>query len=331
MPCFRPLTGFRQVRANPATGKFPITFTRRDAINPDGETPIQEMTIPCGQCRFCRLEHSRQWAVRCAHESQLYTDNCFITLTYSDDHLPKNGSLDYDAPVLFMKRLRKQFGAKIRSFGCAEYGELLSRPHYHICIFNFDFDDKKVLKKNAENTLYCSEKLSKLWPYGHASVGALTFESAAYVARYVTKKITGEASEKHYETSNPSTGEISSRLPERAICVSRRPGIGKQWYEKFGKFVRDHDLLVLRGKKMRPAKYYDRLYDIADPAAFRATKLRRKISGIDAISQLSREDAEGYTNVNWSKGGPTPTPRLYVMEECLELKLKLLKRGLENG
>lgn len=326
MPCFNPLTGYRSRATNP-NGKRSIVWHPREA-HPD----LPPITLPCGQCRHCRLEHSRQMAIRCMQEASLYRENCFITLTYDNEHLPENGSLDYEAPVLFMKRLRKKFGEKIRSFGCAEYGELLSRPHYHLCIFNHDFEDKKHWKTHAENKLYRSESLERLWPYGHSSVGNLTFESAAYVARYVTKKISGKGSSSHYERARP-TGELYSLLPERSICVSRRPGIGRSFYEKNSDHINAHDFVVLRGQKMRPPKYYDRIFDSTDPQAYAVIKQRRKSKARKSAEAMRSEDLKNIRT--WqSKGGNLltyPTPRLLVLEEVQELKFQLLKRTLENG
>jgi hypothetical protein len=261
--------------------------------------------------------------MRCIHESKLYERNCFITLTYSDENLPLNGSLDYEAPVLFMKRLREKYGPGIRSYGCAEYGEKLQRPHYHICIFNHDFSDKKPFNHKHwgtdEHTLYNSNSLESLWDLGHSSVGAFTFETAAYVARYVTKKITGDKAAEHYESTNAYTGEITERLPERAICVSRRPGIGKGWYDKYGKFLRDHDFAIINGKKMRPAKYYDRLFDLASPDEFAETKKQRKNKGILAAEKFEKEHESGSFQ------------RTLVMEEVHNLSAIKLIRKLENG
>lgn len=260
MPCYRPLKGWRSATRN-SSGKRSIVFSASQA---NRDMPV---TLPCGQCIGCRLEHSRQIAIRAMHEASLYENNCFLTLTYADEYLPANGSIDPEAPVLFMKRLRKTYGAKIRSFGCAEYGEQLQRPHYHICLFNFDFSDKKPLKEVNGYKVYVSKNLEKLWPYGHSTVGTLTFESAAYTARYVTKKITGKKSQEHY----------GARAPEKPVCVSRRPGLGKPWLEKFHADVYSAiDGVILRGKKMKPPKYYDRIFDIANPDVFAKTKLQRK-------------------------------------------------------
>lgn len=140
MPCYHPLTGYRSKSGrDPKSGKWPLTF---DLSNAYIDMPV---TVPCGQCIGCRLDKSRDWAVRCLHEASLYQDNCFITLTYDDAHLDPLGSLNKDDFVKFMKRLRFQYGPKIRFFHCGEYGTLLNRPHHHACIFNFDFYDKELL------------------------------------------------------------------------------------------------------------------------------------------------------------------------------------------
>ena len=336
MPCFRPLSGYRSKSVNP-TGKRSIVWTPREAHSPDHGRGPEALSIPCGQCIYCRLEHSRGWAVRATHEASLYDRNCFLTLTYSDDHLPRGGSLDYDAAPEFMKRLRKEFGEGIRSFGCAEYGELLSRPHYHICVFNFDFPDKILWKKENENSLYISEKLQALWPYGHSTIGELTFESAAYVARYVTKKITGKRAENHYETIDPLTGEIHQKLPERSVAVSRMPGLGKPWLDKYFQFVLDHDFVVSRGKKIRPPKYYDRLLEVAHPQKFDENKKKRREAGKIAADKMIQEDHDAiqkyWQNHDrlYASHGTGPTHRLTVMEEVKILQAKQLKRGIESG
>lgn len=333
MPCFRPMPGYRSYAPNPATGKRPIVFSPRDAKDHNGLSP-EKVEIPCGQCRYCRTAKVSDWAQRCMHEASLYDNNCFLTLTYDDAHIPKNGALDYDAPVLFMKRLRKQFGDKIRSYGCAEYGSLLCRPHYHLLIFNHDFHDKKLWKKSGENSLYRSTDLEKLWTFGHSTTGNLTHESASYVARYATKKITGEKSKEHYERFDQKTGEVYSLPPEKSVCISRRPGIGKNWYDLYNGFVRNHDTVVLRGRKMRPAKYYDRLFDIADPAHFQSVKRNRIANAERTTQNTDAEDRAAFHHWNLQlqagQEACSPKPRLYVMEDVAELKHLNLKRTLEN-
>lgn len=288
--------------------------------------------LPCGQCVGCRLERSRQWAMRCVHEASLYDRNCFVTLTYSPEHLPADGGLDYNAPVLWMKRVRDRFGPNIRSFGCAEYGEKLGRPHFHIILFNFDFDDKVLFKTSGGNRIYTSADLASTWGLGHSVVAGFSFESAAYVARYCTKKITGRMVDQVVRDSEGrDTGlrtkvhsaDVSAhyggRPPERSVCVSRRPGIGKGWYDKFGSHSRSHDFVVIRGKKMKPPQYYDRLFERAFPKLYARKKVQRKSL---AVSLSSADSAL------WSYG---ERDRLSVKEICHELKFKQLKRGYENG
>ena len=106
MACFHPLRAYYSKQINDS-GKRSLVFNLRQAYD---DTSV---TISCGSCIGCRLERSRQWAVRCMHEAQLYRDNCFITLTYSDLHLPEDGSLHVKHFQDFMKRFRKKFGSGI--------------------------------------------------------------------------------------------------------------------------------------------------------------------------------------------------------------------------
>lgn len=192
MPCYSPLDAWRP---DPSTGSKKLIFVYHPA-RCAGPTP--DLQVPCGQCVGCRLERSRQWAVRCVHEASLYTDNCFVTLTYNDDFLPEDRSLHYRHFQLFMKRLRKRHGDGVRFYMCGEYGEKQGRPHYHACLFNFRFSDMRLWQERNGVKLYRSAELERLWPFGFCSVGEVTFESAAYVARYIMKKVTGDAAESHY-------------------------------------------------------------------------------------------------------------------------------------
>ena len=224
-----------------------------------------------------------KWALRCVHEATLYTDNCFITLTYNNDNLPDHNSLNKSDFVKFMKRLRKKFkDRKIRYFHCGEYGEKYGRPHYHACIFNLDFYDKKIWTVRDGIPLYTSDVLDSIWQKGYCTVGDVTFESAAYVARYLLKKITGDNALLHYAVNvDASTGEIYHPNGEiitrqcEYTTMSRRPGLAKGWYENWKDDVFPSDFVVVRGKKMKPPKYYDGLYDIERPEEFNKVQIRR--------------------------------------------------------
>lgn len=266
MPCFHP------VRAWQSPDRPKLYFK-----NPPGNASA--LQVPCGQCIGCRLERSRQWAARCIHEASLHKRSCFITLTYDEANLPPNGQLVYDQFQRFMKRFRKLAHPKpVRFFMAGEYGDQLGRPHFHACIFGYDFDDKRIIKR-SQNTLYQSDTLSKLWPYGYSSVGALTFESAAYVARYCLKKVNGEAAAEHYRFIDPETGEISTYTPE-FTRMSLKPGIGAGWFAKYGAEVFPSDEVIINGKPCKPPKYYDRLFKAVDPESFELIKLQRELDAV---------------------------------------------------
>lgn len=205
------------------------------------------------------------WALRCVHEAKFHEQNCFVTLTYDPEHLPLDGSIQVTHFQNFMKELRASVAPKkIRFFGCGEYGEKidpdyetkLGRPHYHILLFGHDFDDSELYYQGDYN-LYTSQKLSKIWRKGHATVGALTKETAAYTARYCTKKISGEMAEEHYRRINRQTGEVNQLIPE-FLLMSRRPGIARDWFEKYRKDTRK-GFVTQDGKIFGVPKYYQKL------------------------------------------------------------------------
>lgn len=240
----------------------------------------------------------------------MHEDNCFITLTYNNEYLPADGSLCLEDFQKFMKRLRKRVDVPIRFFHCGEYGERFARPHYHACIFGFDFKDKYLWSVREGIRLYVSDLLSDLWPYGFSTIGDVTFESAAYVARYIMKKVTGEAAPEHYSVLSEYGEILSERKPEY-VTMSRRPGIGRPWLEQFRSDVYPSDFVVIDTKKMKPPKYYDRVFEIDDPEGFDKVKKERKALALDRQDDNSPE-------------------RLAVREELQLIKLKQLKRGYEN-
>jgi len=300
MPCYHPINGYKSHTKNPS-GKRSIVFNLRDAYS---DMPVQ---VPCGQCIGCRLEKSRQWAIRCTNEASLYENNAFITLTFNDKYLPSDGSLKKSDFQKFMKRLRKRFpNQKIRYFHCGEYGDKLSRPHHHACLFNIDFPDKKKLPSNDK--LYTSKILESIWTHpetkeslGFSTIGEVNFETAAYVARYVTKKITGKLAEGHY----------CGRTPEY-VTMSRRPGIGHDWFTKNHADVFPQDFIIIRqGKKCKPPKYYDTQLNLTNP---------KELLRIKYIRERDARESEHNT-----------PERLDVRETVTLARTKPIKRSYEHG
>lgn len=215
---------------------------------PEHRPFFEPIEVPCGKCMPCRLSHSMEWAARISAEARLYSANCFLTLTYDDDHLPENGHLVLKHLQDFKKRLRAKFAGvdsvpgvvlkhnqknPIRTYDCGEYGETTFRPHYHMAVLNFRPYDLVTYSKNKHgHTIYSSKALDKLWGHGFVRVGDLTVESAAYVARYCTKKVNGAMKEQHYRQIDPETGELNWR-PQEFATMSRRPGIGVPFFTKY--------------------------------------------------------------------------------------------------
>lgn len=255
--------------------------------------------VPCGQCIGCRLDRSRDWAARCVHEASLHDLSVFVTLTYDDDFIPVGGTLVKRHFQLFMKRLRKAHSSPIRFFACGEYGDETLRPHYHAILFGVDFADKRKHSQNAKgDIIYVSDILDSLWSYGHCWIGNVSFESAAYVARYCVKKVNGDKAAAHY----------GDREPEFAL-MSLKPGIGAGWYDRFRSDVYPSDQVVIRGRVNSPPRFYDERLKKEDEFAYKLMKERR-------ISEARKRSKD-----------QTPA-RLAVRREVQESKLKMLKRTI---
>lgn len=259
--CFSPLQGFYD-----ASGR--VVFSRRSGTD-------VEVTVPCGTCVGCRVRRSRMWALRIVHESKLHDRNCFVTLTYEDSRLPPHGSLRYADVQAFHKRLRFHSGP-FRFFAVGEYGEKLTRPHYHVCYFGYYPEDAKRLRSlSAERfASFSSESLSKIWGLGHVHIGELTYASAAYASGYIFKKLHGDQGANYYKRVD-ADGVWHPIEPEFAR-MSLRPGIGFRWYQRHAPDFHTHDYAVLDGKRFPVPKYYDRLLERADPVRLSELKEDRE-------------------------------------------------------
>lgn len=243
--------------------------------------------VPCGKCIGCRLDHSKEWAVRCVLESLNHLHNSFITLTYDEGHCPKR--LKKVHLSNFIKRLRAAHpDITIRFFACGEYGTLNGRPHYHALIFGYDFPDKEFLTNDGLSALFSSSELEKLWPYGISSIGEVSLESCAYTARYSMKK------------TKASKGD-------EFLLMSRRPGIAFDWFldhqemiylsdHVYGNFGRNRHVASV-------PRYFDKLaeqygHDLTDvknkrlerAVAFQQLAMKLHNTGhTEALNQLTEE------------------------------------------
>lgn len=260
MPCYRPLTGFWDGAGGEVAFSPSVASKRR-------------LELPCGRCIGCRLERSRQWAVRLLHEKQMHDFACFVTLTYDDAHLPADRSLSVRDFQLFMKRLRFALSpTKVRFYACGEYGDTTWRPHYHVLLFGVHFADAVRVQSSGEHQLFRSPTLDKAWGLGFVSFGSVTFQSAQYVAGYCIKKIGGEKAKDHYRRVDPKTGEVFDLRPEFALMSK---GIGRSWYEKWGSDVYPSDEVIQNGLVGKPPRYYDLRAKQDRPADFEKVRVKR--------------------------------------------------------
>lgn len=270
MPCEHQLTAYR-----PANGG-PVKFNE-----PRDGRAYNKISLPCGQCILCRLEHARQWAVRITHEAQTHEQSSFITLTYDDEHLPQYSSLHYADLRNFWKRLRYYCGT-LRYFAVGEYGDTTNRPHYHACLFGHAFTENRQILRTTPTMLWTNPQLTQAWGLGHVSVGALTFQTAQYTASYVTKKLNNK---RRYVRIDETTGELIPLVQPRAF-MSLRPAIGRTWLETYGRQVYDHDHVVINGRPQKPPKYYDRWLSEVDNKQLETIKEKRRKNTV----KLSEEE-----------------------------------------
>lgn len=298
--CVSPLHGFRlpdgQVLVTPRDSRVAYYDGSRwrgsaslDVLSAAGKPVLRDcMQLPCGHCIDCRLQKSREWATRMMLESQYHMYNYFLTLTYDDAHVPVSYFPEPETgealPALtlckadlqaFFKRLRRRLDyhndIKIRYYAAGEYGDQTHRPHYHAIVFGLFLDDLVPLKTSRLGYQYFeSPMLSSVWGKGFVTVGVVSWQDCAYVARYCTKKLGGDYRD-FYKTF---------RIEPEFALMSRSPGIGYQYFAEHADDIYKMDELFLAlsdgGKKVRPPHYYDSLYKQIDEATMEVVKERRR-------------------------------------------------------
>lgn len=183
-------------------------------------------------------------------------NGCFITLTYDDEHLPEDGSLNVKHFQDFVKRLRKDYPG-FRYLHCGEYGPKTLRPHYHACLFGIDFYwDRVDFSRSAKSVIWNSETLASKWGQGFTTLAPLNFATASYTAGYVMKKLKASAHVEDRAVYGEGLQPISMPIQEY-ITMSRRPGLGTSWIEKYWPEVYPKDQVHIDGKTYRPPKFYD--------------------------------------------------------------------------
>lgn len=309
MPCYHPLKRFvwnGGVSSKVVSSKF--NFLVKDGGN---YKPVVSLSgvhgnhdyidtysyISCGQCIGCRFDYARSWADRMCIESLAHDHNYFVTLTYRDEHLPRAFTVDsdtgelLDSPFstllkremqLFIKRLRKNTGQKFRYYLAGEYGDQSFRPHYHLIIFGLELNDLVLDRYNdMGQPYYISETIKKAWPYGFHYVADFCWHTAAYVARYVVKKLKGREGQFYKDFG----------IEPPFVLMSRKPGLARDYYDVHKKDIYTFDGFFLPGcdgRKIKPPRYYDKLYDVEYPEDMERIKELRSLVGDSIQSGISR-------------------------------------------
>lgn len=315
MSCMHPLYSYWRTDVDGSRDKVFAKDHSLPFIQKGGHIFSEKIELPCGQCIGCRLEYSRQWATRCVLEAEQWSHNYFVTLTYNDAHVPFNrfeyldfytGSIEEDIALTlvpedlqkFLKRLRINFKRKydfpkddkpgLRFYACGEYGGETSRPHYHLCLFNCPLPDLDPVAKNFRGDVYYeSNFLDEIWsdkngnPIGYVSISDLSYDTCAYVARYMLKKHKGQTAS--YYDEHHIAPEFSR--------MSLKPGIARSYYDSNRDKIYEFDQIIITGsdgkaKRVRPPRYYDKLYDIFSPEDMQRVKDVRISAGKTARKQI---------------------------------------------
>lgn len=314
MSCYHPLKAWPVPGERTLNGKQSYRILRLATYSESGHPTVMAgrdfeffrkhekecISIPCQKCIGCRLTYARQWADRCLLELQYHKNAWFVTLTYNDEHVPRSYygdpasgearpclTLDRRDVQLFLKRLRKAVEpVKIRYFGCAEYGPTTWRPHYHLIIFGLPLDDLALKRQDMDGKVsaYTSKTLSDAWslrpfgnyspvmdPLGDVECSDVTWSACNYVARYIVKKQLGPDGKDFYDRFN---------LTPPFTFMSTSPGIGRSYYEEHQEVLYRHDSVSVStpdgGRSVRPSRYFDKLFDIAQPDRLQEIKEARR-------------------------------------------------------
>lgn len=303
-----------------------------DAVRATTKEPVYQVyyefiTIPCGNCVGCRIDKSKEWANRLMLELTYSSESWFATLTFDEEHVPRSKYetldevtgevVEHESKTLstyiwqcFMKRLRKRYGKGIRFYACGEYGDRTFRPHYHAIFFNLHLEDAVPYQRTRDGFyLYWSEELERIWSNGRVLVADVNMKTCAYVTRYVTKKF-GVAERWKYEYFNIE--------PEKAL-MSRRPGIGRMWYDEHKDDVYRTHIIVFgdkyRGYKFRPPKYFDNLYSLEDSET------------VEMFKEMSKKAARNNIELSLKDTDLSYLEYLEVSEDNFLDKVKRLERG----
>ncbi|AXL15271.1 replication initiator protein [Microviridae sp.] len=282
--------------------------SRKNTVREAASLPLPITTETCPQTVNWKSQifnYSLNACVRTLRQKYA-TTTAVSTAKNFQDHISTRYSLEKSDFQLFLKRLRKNTQAKIRYYHCGEYGEKFSRPHFHALLFGYVPEDLRFHSYENKLPVFTSAIISKAWrDQGFALVGSATFESAAYIARYILKKQNGKKATEHY------TNDDGVCLNPEYTTMSLKPGIGAEYYEKYKKEIYTTDSVVLKGQELPPPKFYSTKYEIENPEHYELIKQERQRKVARYAKDLTPE-------------------RLGARERVQSARLGQLPRGLEK-
>lgn len=286
--CAKPTAMYLLVgKTNPKTGKS-VILNRM----PANGIPYEVIDRPCGKCSGCRIKKRMDLAIRLEHESQFHDHSWFVTVTYDDEHVPYAGSLVADHISKFIRSLRKKIKpTKCRFFAIGEYGENTLRPHYHFILFGPDFPDRELqyeapikgrsvseisrMLGSAGIKYFRSPLLESVWKKGLVQITRTSPATMQYVAKYHVLTVDGEAAETWYTQKLPNGETVKVEKPQSRM--SRNPGIGRKWIEKYWTDVYPEGTMVDgKGAQFAAPPYYDSWLEKYHPDVYQELKERRK-------------------------------------------------------
>lgn len=269
------------------------------------------------------------WAHRIMLEASQFSENAFVTLTYSDSCLPVVisptsglglGDLRPKHLQDWLKRFRKAIvPSKIRYYAVGEYGDESQRPHYHVALFNYPACRSAQTEYSRDGSVRCCtycQLVHETWGQGRVSLGKLEIGSAQYVAGYVTKKMT--------RFDDP---RLADRQPEFAR-MSLRPGIGAGFMDEVASTFLQFDLERSQADVPSALRHGGRTLPLGRYLRRRLRKLvgRDENAPQETLDEIAREMREVYEiSSRNSQGGEVSPKKIAVKlgdQKVLQMEAK---------
>jgi len=284
-----------------------LVFSERAGVD-----VVKSLFLPCGRCAMCRASKAAQLAVRLVHESYGHAQSMAATFTYSPDFLPAAGSVSKRHAQLLLKRVRieasRRGAPRVRFSLIAEYSPLLARPHYHVILYGYWPPDSVFYNTSkAGNRQFSSQILTDLWGMGIVTFQAFSAGAAGYIARHDSGKLTGDADRFSGPAFDDAGRFVGFREPEFSLC-SRRPGLGAEYCDLYGKQMLAHDFTVMDGRKVPVPGAYLRRLEPRFPGEVSDLKAAHELAALKAAPDATRA-------------------RLAVREVCTRARLSQQGRG----